>query len=149
MTEARPASRTPVRDGLAAAAALCLLLLMAILLRLLPAGRLLRLCGSVAPLDQPLPPCIPLNEGRARTIKLALRRAVPLSPLRADCLPQALAAAAFCRLWRHVPATTYLGAALDGEKPLEAHAWVRMGAVTICGADQMARFTPVARFQLS
>jgi hypothetical protein len=129
--------------------ALALLLAAAIQLRLSPTGSLLRAMGqSVGAVA-----CAPLvdarEEARARLVRRSIRRAARVSPLRSDCLPQALAAATLCR-WLTVPAALHLGVRREtkgqGRRQLEAHAWVTAGRVAVSGGDGFDSFVAVACF---
>lgn len=130
-------------------AALALMLAAAVLLRLTPTGQLLRALGqSVGAVA-----CTPLvdarQEARARLARRSIRRAARISPLRSDCLPQALAAATLCG-WLMVPVALHLGLRRETQgqarRPLEAHAWVAAGPVAVSGGDGFESFAPVACF---
>jgi len=129
--------------------ALALMLAAAIRLRLAPTGSLLRAMGqSVGAVA-----CAPLvdarGEARARLVRRSIRRAARVSPLRSDCLPQALAAATLCR-WLMVPVALHLGVRRETKgqalRPLEAHAWVTAGPVAVTGGDGFESFVAVACF---
>lgn len=67
----------------------------------------------------------------ARAVSLAAR----YMPLRSDCLPQAIAGVALCRLLR-VPYAAYFGASTfvpERQGQLRAHAWLQCGPVVITG----------------
>lgn len=138
-------TRMPLTDQLALAAAWPLLGLAALLVRLAAFRRLAPLLGrQIGPVG-----CVPLaserQEARARIVRRAVRRAARLSPWRSDCLPQALAGAALCRL-AGVPLTTHLGVRLDGSAPMEAHAWSCCGRVAVTGGDGFGEWVPVSCF---
>jgi hypothetical protein len=127
--------------------ALALMLAASIQLRLSPPGPLLRAMGqSVGAVA-----CAPLldarGEARARLVRRSIRRAARVSPLRSDCLPQALAAATLCR-WLMVPVALHLGVRREttgqARHPLEAHAWVTAGPVAVSGGDGFENFVAVA-----
>jgi hypothetical protein len=129
--------------------ALALMLAAAIRLRLAPTGSLLRAMGqSVGAVA-----CAPLVDARgvarARLVRRSIRWAARVSPLRSDCLPQALAAATLCR-WLMVPVALHLGVRREtkgqGRRPLEAHAWVTAGPVAVSGGDGFESFVAVACF---
>jgi hypothetical protein len=126
--------------------ALALMLAAAILLRLAPVGRLLRAMGGAVACA---PLVTPRQEARARLVRRSIRRAARVSPLRADCLPQALAAATLCRLLK-APIALHLGlrraANAQARRPLEAHAWVASGPVAVSGGDGSESFVAVACF---
>lgn len=68
----------------------------------------------------------------ARAVGRAIARAAPLLPLPMVCLPRALAAQAMLRR-RGIAATLHLGAARNGERALDAHAWLEVGGVPVTG----------------
>lgn len=83
---------------------------------------------------------------RARMIRRAVLRAARISPLRSDCLPQALVAATLCRLL-HVPASVHLGVKLDeNPRAISAHAWVCSGREAVTGGRSFGAYTPVTCF---
>jgi hypothetical protein len=75
--------------------------------------------------------------------------AARVSPLRSDCLPQALAAAMLCR-WLMAPVALHLGVRRETKgqalRPLEAHAWVTAGPVAVSGGDGFESLVAVACF---
>lgn len=85
--------------------------------------------AALAPIGSP-------NElGRAVLIARAISFAARYMPLRSDCLPQAIAGVALCRLLR-VPYAAYFGASTfvpEREGQLLAHAWLQCGPVVITG----------------
>ncbi len=144
----RSRARRLLIEGSGFLVALALMLAAAVLIRLAPTGLLLRATG------RPLGPvaCAPLIDARqaarARLVRRSIRRAARVSPLRSDCLPQALAAALLCR-WLGAPAALHLGLRRGGEdtrRPLEAHAWVCAGPVAVSGGDGSYSFAAVACF---
>lgn len=83
---------------------------------------------------------------RARMARRAVLRAARISPLRSDCLPQALVAATLCRLLG-VPASVHLGVKLDeGPRAISAHAWVCSGREAVTGGRSFGAYTPVTCF---
>jgi Transglutaminase-like superfamily len=142
---ARGFAAMPLADKLALALAWPLLWIAALLVRLVAFKRFAPLLG------QPIGPvgCVPLadevQEDRARIVRRAVRRAARISPLRNDCLPQALVGAVLCRL-TGVPVTTHLGVRLGGTKPMEAHAWTCSGRVAVTGGEGFSEWTPVQCF---
>jgi hypothetical protein len=133
------------REWLMAIGAWVLIALASLLLRLVHfrhlAGLLGRPLGAVA--------CVPLIDGReeARAVLVhrAVSRAVQISPWRADCLPQALAAAVLCRFLR-VPAAVHFGVALPKGERMSAHAWAVSGPIAVTGGASFREFTAVACF---
>lgn len=102
-------------------------------------------CGAVAlsPLGNSSTDAWALRIGQA--VQIAARN----SPFRADCLPQALAAVALCRL-AGLPTALHLGSNVPragAEKQMEAHAWVQSGRVNVTGgANSIKRYAAVACF---
>lgn len=120
--------------------------LSALALRVLPFRYLAPLLGK--PIGAVA--CVPLASDaqieRARMVRRALRRAAQLAPFRADCLPQAFAAATLCRMLR-VPAAIHLGMRIEGiASELAAHAWVCAGAATVSGGNSFEHYMPVSCF---
>ncbi len=138
--------RMPIREKALLAVAWGLIGLAAGLLHLLPFRRLAPLLG--VPIGAVA--CLPLASKRqlyrAHAVRRAILRAARVAPFRADCLPQALVAAALCRALG-VPAATHLGVRLDqGAEPIAAHAWVACGPVAVTGGHGFQSYTPVACF---
>jgi hypothetical protein len=82
-----------------------------------------------------------------RRITWAIDAASVRAPWRTRCLEQALAGKAMLRR-RRIPSTLYLGVArgtVDG-RPLDAHAWVRMGTLLVTGGGQVERYTVLSSF---
>jgi hypothetical protein len=102
-------------------------------------------CGAVAlsPLGNAQTEAWAARIGQA--IGLASRNA----PFRADCLPQALAAVALCRL-TGLPSALHLGStitAAETGKAMAAHAWVQSGRVNVSGGGNSAkRYATVSCF---
>lgn len=93
-------------------------------------------------------PAAPLPEGQAQTalrIARAIRRIQPFTPWDSNCLAQALAARRMLAR-RGIPATTYLGATIEGQKGIIAHAWLRCGPWILTGAQGHRRYKVVATF---
>jgi hypothetical protein len=74
----------------------------------------------------------------AWAVAAAARRA----PWRTECLEQAIAGKAMLRR-RGIASTLYLGM---GEKPLGAHAWLRVGDLHVTGGQDVGRYAVVASF---
>ncbi len=138
-------ARRSWQDRAAFAAALAAMLLAAPALRVIPIRYLLaplgRQIGAVA--------CAPLTNRRqwyrARLIRRSIARAAKVTPLRNNCLPQALAGALLCRILR-VPAAAHLGVRLEPDGELAAHAWLCAGPVAITGGSGFDEYTAVACF---
>lgn len=141
------ALRWPLADKLAFTAALVLMMLAAVLLRLVPIRHLLRRLGRPQGGLVAIPLASAPQLDRARRIRGAVRRAAMVTPLRADCLPQALVAAVLCRALG-VPAAAYLGVRHGEGRKLEAHAWLRVAQVRVCGGEGFDEYTVVACFGL-
>jgi hypothetical protein len=79
----------------------------------------------------------------ARSIGWAVAAVSRTRPLRAVCLPQAIAAHQMLKR-RGIPSTLFLGVAHENSKMI-AHAWVTVGNQIITGAAGHERFTVVSR----
>lgn len=93
-------------------------------------------------------PAVPLPEGKAQTalqIARAIRRIQPFTPWDSNCLAQALTARRMLAR-RSVPSTIYLGATIEGQKGIIAHAWLRCGPWILTGAQGHKRYKVVATF---
>jgi Transglutaminase-like superfamily len=89
----------------------------------------------------------PETSARAAAVGWAVRAAASYTPWENTCLVQALAATTLLRR-RGIDSTLYLGVARDRVTPdaITAHAWLRCGELTVTGAAEQARYTPVASF---
>ena len=67
------------------------------------------------------------------------------TPWDSNCLAQAIAAKRMLQLY-DIPSTLYLGVAREDSEGLEAHAWLRSGALVVTGAQEMPRFTVLSTF---
>jgi Transglutaminase-like superfamily len=80
---------------------------------------------------------------------LRVRRAVTMAarnvPWNAICLPQAIAAKAMLAL-RGCGSSFHLGADLNAQGKLTAHAWLVAGGTVVVGAAGIDCVTPLARF---
>lgn len=116
---------------------------------ILPFRRLAPLLGRNLGATSLVPVLDARQQRRAQRIGQAITIAAKYAPFRSNCLPQAMAAAAFCRIAR-VPYAAHLGASLsDPAKPgqLSAHAWVQSGPVMVTGgAGSFQLFAAVACF---
>jgi len=79
----------------------------------------------------------------ARGVRWAVETAARNLPWKPVCFPQAVAATMMLRR-RHIPSTLYLG--VDPERGLDAHAWVRVGALIVAGGPLEYRFAVVSSF---
>lgn len=94
----------------------------------------------------------PIGKGPARRDEAVLIRRVRWSilaasarlPWRAVCLHQSLVAQILLRR-RGVSATLFYGARLKADRELEAHTWVRVGAVGVVGVENAGDFALITR----
>jgi len=130
-------------DRALALEALAWLGVMRLALRLLPFPRLLAWM-RLAPGETPAQPA-PASAGR---IGWAVRAAAARTPWESACLVQALAAARTLER-RHLASTLYLGAARPSDRPagLQAHAWLRCGAVVLTGENERRNFPVLTSFR--
>lgn len=119
---------------------------------LVPSRRILRTLGSNLGTVTHAPTSDMRQRQRARRITRAIEIAARNAPFRANCYPQALAAAQLCR-WFAVPHAVQLGARFaagdgaGGARALQGHAWVSGDVFTICGGSDSAQaFGTVACF---
>jgi hypothetical protein len=93
-------------------------------------------------------PNTPLPEPQAQIAILvarAIRRIQPFTPWDSNCLAQALTARRMLTR-RGLACTTYLGATIEGQKGIIAHAWLRCGPWILTGASGHRRYKVVATF---
>lgn len=115
-----------------------------LLIRFVAFKRWRRLMGPVGPIPHQSAP-----DARQRAIALRTRRCVKRmaahAPLRANCLPQAMATR-WMLARRGVPTELHIGArpATNGAagQPVNLHAWILCGPLCLAGADQRRLFTP-------
>ena len=86
----------------------------------------------------------PEGEGIARQVGSAVRRAARHVPWRSRCLVQTMAGKAMLGR-RNIQSTLYLGV-MKGEPDIRAHAWLRVGRVTLIDGEQPDKFTVVSSF---
>ena len=83
------------------------------------------------------------------TLLLGVRRAVTTAarkvPWNAVCLPRAMAAKAMLAR-RGCPSSLHLGASLNSQHALVAHAWLTVGDTVVVGGAGVPTVTPLARF---
>ena len=84
----------------------------------------------------------------AGQIGWAVRGVAARTPWQSACLVQALAAARMLQR-RRLAATLYLGAARNPARrdELQAHAWLRCGALVLTGESESRHFPVLARFR--
>jgi hypothetical protein len=84
-----------------------------------------------------------------QALLLRVRRAVTTAarnvPWNAICLPQAIAAKAMLAV-RGCGSSFHLGADLNAQGKLTAHAWLVAGGIVVVGAAGIDGVTPLARF---
>ena len=80
---------------------------------------------------------------RARRVQWAVDTAARHLPWKPVCFPQAVAGTRMLRR-RGIASTLYFG--VDPGRDLDAHAWVRVGSVTVTGGPVECRFTVVSTF---
>lgn len=135
----------PVKDKLALALAWPLMLVAAAVLRLFHFRHLAGLLGTSIGATAVIPLLNDKQAERAKRVKRAVRRAARVSPARSDCLPQLFAGTILCRMLG-VPSAGYLGVCLDGDAPMEAHAWLCAGPIPVTGGRCFTRYTVAACF---
>ncbi|MFC1451961.1 lasso peptide biosynthesis B2 protein [Verrucomicrobiota bacterium] len=86
----------------------------------------------------------PEGEGTAKQVGYAVRRAARHLPWRCRCLVQAMAGKVMLGR-RDIQSTLYLGVA-RGEPDIRAHAWLRVGGVTLIDGEHCGDFTVVCSF---
>lgn len=146
----RKIARLPIADVLAIPLAWFLIGTSAALIRLVPFARLARLLGWPLGAVSYMPMIDENQLRRARFVRRTIWRAVMIAPFRADCLPQAMTAAVFCRLLR-IPAATHFGVQLakPNNATMSAHAWTVAGPIPICGGHAFRDYDVVACFLLN
>jgi hypothetical protein len=85
------------------------------------------------------------DETLPRAVGQAVTRAARNVPWNAVCLPQALAAKAMLAR-RGCGSAFHLGAKLDPDGQISAHAWLIAGGRIVVGASGMRGMAPLARF---
>lgn len=108
-----------------------------------------RLLGDRIDAASELPITAERERQRARSIGRSVRASASVTPWKAVCLPQAMAAAALLRLFG-ISSTTYFGLAPGEpgprEAPMRAHAWLQVGDLTVTGAPIDPALRVVATF---
>ena len=145
LTMLRGFVRMPWRDKAALILAWVLLGCAAALLHLVPFKRIAGWLGTPTGTSSYVPAASPRQASRAMLVGRAIARAVRIAPFRADCLPQALAAAWMCRVLS-VPFAVHIGARLDEARSFEAHAWTIVGDVAVTGGRQSSEHAILASF---
>jgi hypothetical protein len=125
-----------VERAVLAEAVVCLAIARAAV-RVLPFGMIAPRLGqrmTESPADAP-------STRAARRVAWAIGAAARRTPWRSKCLEQGIAGKMMLRR-RRVPSTLYLGVA----RPLETHAWLRVGTDTVLGGHDLDRYAVVAAF---
>lgn len=136
----------PLKDKALLLVAWCLLGFAAALLLFTPFRRLAPLLGKSLGAVAYVPTTNAQQAVRAQLVRTGILRAARIAPFRADCLPQAFAAALMCRMLG-VPASVHLGVRLDEvTSDMSAHAWVSAGPVAVSGGRSFDTYTAVACF---
>ncbi len=99
----------------------------------------------VAPWLERAPEAQGVDEALARHISNAVTIAARNAPWNAVCLPQAMAAKAMLAR-RGCGSSFHLGAGLDANGKLVAHAWLEAGDIVIIGGGGMTGMKRLARF---
>ena len=81
----------------------------------------------------------------AGAISWAVTRAARYVPVKAVCLPQAMAARLMLKR-RGIRSVIHFGAAKGTEKPFDAHAWLDAAGVEVTGYPVAADFAEIACF---
>ena len=123
--------------------AIAYLVLTSVLVKLFPFRWIAPYIGehmeeSVATLDT-------RSAGLARLIKQSIRWGSIALPWRPLCLPQAIAAKLMLRR-AGIGSTLYMGVKTQTTDNLRAHAWLRVGQITVTGEREKLEFVMVARF---
>jgi Transglutaminase-like superfamily len=127
-----------------------LLLLARLALALIPFPYLAGRLGRFVPPDDPR-----VTEARSRfqlhdveiaeAVGWAVTRAARHLPVRAVCLPQAMAARIMLAR-RGVASVVHFGAAKSTDKPIDAHAWLDAAGVAVTDYPVLERFAELACF---
>ncbi|MEM6478543.1 MAG: lasso peptide biosynthesis B2 protein, partial [Pseudomonadota bacterium] len=78
----------------------------------------------------------------AARVRKAIEIALRSCPAWANCYPQALVARFWLWALGH-PHVLFFGLRKNGERSVDAHAWVMVGALPVTGGDGFAQFTVV------
>ena len=76
----------------------------------------------------------PAEEARLKEIRQVIALAARYAPFTANCFPQAITARIMMGIYG-LPYILYFGVRHGEEKPIEAHAWVMCGDISVCGGD--------------
>ena len=87
----------------------------------------------------------PHQLAEAKRVAWAVARASRLTPWTSNCFPQAITAQFLLRR-RGIATTLYLGAMLDDQDGMKAHAWLRCGRYVVTGRPGHRQYGVVATF---
>jgi hypothetical protein len=132
--------KLPSRDRLLLLEAALWLALAALSVAVLPFRHVGRLAARPLRRHEPLLESRTAAVNRIRWAVLTCARRVPW---RALCFQQGLAAQFMLRR-RGIPSVLYYGAALDDERGISAHVWVRDGDIDVVGCEIASRFAVLA-----
>jgi hypothetical protein len=114
-----------------------------------PFPRLARRLGEfVPPSDPRAARSHRLSEAEARLaaeVSWAVTRAARHVPIKAVCLPQAMAARVMLTR-RGIASVMHFGAATGGDKPLDTHAWLNAAGMQVTGYPVAKDFAEIACF---
>ncbi|MDB5679059.1 lasso peptide biosynthesis B2 protein [Sphingomonas bacterium] len=68
----------------------------------------------------------------ARAVRWAIRASAPFLPFRTVCLQQAMAARVMLKR-RGIASVMHFGAPAEGERPIDAHAWLDAAGIKVTG----------------
>ena len=116
-------------------------------IRLLPFRQIASRFGSPGEVSVEQKEIYPKQQQEARQVGWAITTMARYFPWDAKCLAQAVAGKWMLQR-RGLPSTLYLGVERvhDGDKWLEAHAWLRCGTDIITGEQHHERFKVLAAF---
>jgi hypothetical protein len=134
--------RLPPADRRLLIEASLLLLAARAILWLLPFRTLARLISQPPAAS---PPGDDETRALAHRVGWAVRLGARTNPGRTVCFPQGIAAQLMLAR-RGVAGTLYYGVAKSGDGALEAHVWVRAGALPVVGCGAAPRFTLLTTF---
>lgn len=111
-----------------------------------PLRRLARFYGRDHGVEIVIPEASARDEESAVFVREAIALAVRYSPKSANCYPQALVARLLLRL-RRVPYGMFFGLRKgEGDKAMDAHAWVMVGDIPVSGGRSFDSYTVVRCF---
>lgn len=135
--------RAPLGERAALILAITIIGLIAAALRILPFRWISHFLGEQIGAVGCIPVIDEREEARARQIKLAIGRAVAITPFRSDCLPQAVTAVIMGRLLA-VPIAIHFGVCLGMDQKIDAHAWTAAGRIAVTGGYCFDKYSIVS-----